>query len=166
MRTLSHILGVGLVLLLVLAPTGCKSHKDEPEPPDTQRNPIIAAGDPAGGPPAANDAQRGAQRIAIENLMTNLYVYYTTFRDEKGHPPRTREEFKAYLETQPEARNLATALGRDWLVLRLDPPPGFNQVLAYEKDPYKKWNNRIVLKGGGAVKMMDDPEFQAALKAQ
>lgn len=164
MRTLSHILVPGMVLLLALAPSGCRKHKDEPEPPDTQRNPIVAAADPAGGPPAANDVLRGSQLRAIENVMKNLHIYYMTFREERGHPPRTREEFKDYLKMEPDARFLVQALDKDWLVLRLDPPPTSNQVLAYEKEPYKKWNNRVVLRAGGAIKVMEDAEFQEALK--
>jgi hypothetical protein len=93
-------------------------------------------------------------------------VYYQTYRDERGQPPRTREEFRAYLKNEPDARILAQALEKDWLVLVLDPPPGTNQVLAYEKEPYKKWNNRVVLLGGGAVQVMTDAEFQAALKGR
>jgi hypothetical protein len=155
---------VGIVLVLALALTGCKKHND-PEPVETGGNPMKP--DPAGGAPAASDPQRGAQLLVIKNLMKGIGIYYQTYRDEhNGQPPRTLAEFKAYVQAQPDARNEAKALDKDWLVLKLDPPPNANQVLAYEKEPYKKWNNRVVLLGGGAVELMGDAEFQAALKGQ
>ena len=154
---------VGIVLVLALALAGCKKKKDaEPEPPDTERNPLKP--DPAGGPPAANDVLRGAQLPVIKNLMHNLGLYYIAYRGDRGQPPRTREEFLTYLKNEPDARILVQALEKDWLVLRLDPPPSATQVLAHEKEPYKKWNNRVVLRGGGAIKVMEDAEFQEALK--
>lgn len=165
MRTLSRFWAVGIVLTLVLALTGCKKHKDTaPEPTEPQGNPLKP--DPAGGAPAASDVQRGAQVRVIENLMRNIGQFYQIYSAEKGHPPRTLEEFRTYLQSDPNARNEAQALDKGWLVLVLDPPPNANQVLAYEKEPYKKWNNRVVLLGGGSVQLMTDAEFQAALKGQ
>jgi hypothetical protein len=165
MHILSRFWVVGLALILALALTGCKKHKDTaPEPTEPQGNPLKP--DPAGGAPAASDVQRGAQLRVIENLMRNIGQYYILYSNENNRPPKTLEEFKAYLRSDPNARNEAQALDKGWLVLRLDPPPNANQVLAYEKEPYQKWNNRVVLLGGGAVQLMTDAEFQAALKAR
>jgi len=164
MGTLRGFWVVGTTLVLALALTGCHRHKDTaPEPVETGGNPLKP--DPAGGPPAANDVQRGTQLLAIKNLMYNLGVYYQAYTLEANiKPPRTREQLKARLQQEPDARILVQALDKDWMVVVLDPPPKTDQVLAYEKEPYKKWNNRVVLLGGGAVELMSDGEFQEALK--
>ena len=76
---------VGIVLALALTLTGCKKHKDaEPEPPKPQGNPLKP--DPAGGPPAANDVQRGTQLLVIKNLMKGIGTYYQFYINEKGRP--------------------------------------------------------------------------------
>jgi hypothetical protein len=151
---------VGIALVLALALTGCKK-STEPEV-DTAPNPMRP--DPAGGPPAASHEVRGAQLQVLRNLMHNLGVYYVGYSAE-GRPPRTREEFKARLKEEgPDTRVLVQALDKDWLVLRLDPPPRGDQVLGYEKEPFKLRNDRLVLLGGGSVVGMGDEEFQKALK--
>ncbi len=167
MRMRSHLFAVGPILVLALVLVGCgKRHKDTtPKPAETGGNPLKP--DPAGGPAAQSEVLRDLQLPVIKNVMTNLGVYYQSYRnDHNDKPPRTREEFKAYLQKEPDARFLVRALDKDWLVLVLDPPPSTTQVLAYEKEPYKKWNNRVVLLGGGAVELMDNSAFQAALKGQ
>ena len=47
---------------------------------------------------------------------------------------------------------------------RLDPPPNGSQVLAYEKDEFQLWHNRLVLFADGSVQMMTTQDFEAALK--
>jgi hypothetical protein len=163
MRRLSRILALGGVLALVLAVAGCKKHHDPTT--ESERNPLHQ--DPAGGAPARNDVQRGAQLRVNENLMRNLGQFYNFYRnDHDGQPPRTEAEFKAYLQSDPNARNEVEALNKGWVVLVLDRPPNSHQVLAYEKEPYQKWGNRIVLMGDASVKLMGEAEFQAALKGQ
>jgi hypothetical protein len=41
-----------------------------------------------------------------------------------------------------------------------------NHVLAYEKEAFQTFQNRLVLFGDASVKLMSEPEFQAALKPQ
>jgi hypothetical protein len=165
MRTLQRLLTVGLVLVLALAVTGCPKKKKDPPPEEPQGNPLRP--DPAGGAPANNDAQRGGQRLVNQNLMQGIGRYYQLCRDEKGKPPQTLEELKAYIQSDPDGRLVAQALDKGWVVLVLDPPPSANQVLAYEKDVYQKWNNRLVLFGDcNSVRMMEDAEFQKVLKGQ
>jgi hypothetical protein len=151
-----------MILLLALAPIGCRKHKDGPEPVDTTPNPLKP--DPAGGPPAASHELRGVQLQVLRNLMHNLGIYYVAYRSDRGRPPRTREEFKEYLKADPDARVLVRALDKDWLVLLLDPPPATEQVLGYEKDHFKLRNDRLVLLGGGSVVGMTDAELDEALK--
>ncbi len=162
MRTLLHVLIAGIVLLLALAPTACRKRNAEPEPVETGGNPLRP--DPAGGAPAASHELRGVQLQVLRNVMHNLGVYYVGYRSE-GRPPRTRDEFKARLrEEGPDTRVLVQALDKDWLVLRLDPPPGTDQVLGHEKESFKLRHDRLVLLGGGAVVGMTDAEFEEALK--
>jgi prepilin-type processing-associated H-X9-DG protein len=152
------------ILIVTLVLVGCKKHKDTaPEPAEPQGNPLKP--DPAGGPPAKTDVQRGAQLKVIENLMRNLGIYYQQYSsDHNNRPPRTLDEFKAYVKADPNARNEAAALDRDWLVMVINPPPNGSQILAYEKEAYAKWNNRVVLFGDGHVEHLTDPELQEALK--
>jgi hypothetical protein len=154
---------IGAVLLLALVLPGCKKHHDPAT--ESEHNPLHQ--DPAGGAPARNDVQRGAQLRVNENLMKQIGLFYQFYRnDHDGQPPRTEAEFKAYLQSDPNARNEVEAFNKGWIVLVLDPPPNSHQVLAYEKEPYQNWGNRIVLLGDGSVKVMVEAEFQAALKAQ
>ncbi len=165
MRALQRLLGAGLVVALVLTLYGChKKKSDPPAPEEPQRNPLHQ--DPAGGAPAQAPVQRGAQRVVNEELLRNFGQFYQAFKtdDPNGRPPRTVAEFRTYLTQDPNARNLVAAIDKDWVVFRLDPPPSGSQVLAYEKDEYQAWHNRLVLLGDGSVKMMVDSEFQAALK--
>jgi hypothetical protein len=164
MRIPLHLGAAGIVLVLALTLAGCKKHKGaEPEPPDTERNPLKP--DPAGGAPARTHVQRGAQLQVLKNLMHNIGIYYQSYRtDNNDRAPRTLEEFKAYLQSIPDARTVAQAVDKGWLVFRMNPPPGANQVLAYEKDAFQLNNDRLVLFGGGQVELLTEDKFQAALQ--
>jgi hypothetical protein len=122
--------------------------------------------DQSGGAPAQGVVRRGAQRQVNQNVLENLGKYYELYRTENGRPPRTVQELRAYLQTDPNARFLVEAIDKDWIVFRLDPPPNSNQVMAYEKEEFAEFHNRLVLFGGGAVQLMTDAEFQKALKGQ
>jgi hypothetical protein len=160
MRAPQRLLGVGLILALTL--TGC--HKKKDATPEPQGNPLRP--DPAGGAPAQGAVQRGAQRVVNQELLRNFGQYYASFKtdDPNGQPPRTLKQFRDYLAQDPNARNLVAAIDKDWVVFRLDPPPLGSQVLAYEKDEFKLWNNRLVLFADGSVQMMLTADFEAALK--
>jgi hypothetical protein len=163
MRTLSRLLSAGVVLVLVLVLAGCRDRKKDTAP-EPQGNPLRP--DPAGGAPAQGVVRRGAQRQVNTNLLENFGKYYELYRTENGRPVRTLQEFRAYLASDPNARYLVEAIDKDWIVFRLDPPPNTNQVLAYEKEEFEQFHNRLVLFGGGAVKLMTDGEFRQALMAQ
>jgi hypothetical protein len=167
MCALQRLLGAGLIVALALTVAGCHRKKpDAPPPPEEPKgNPLKP--DPAGGGGARNDVQRGAQRMVNQNLMRNMGQFFVAYKsDHEDRPPRTAAEFKAYLQADPNASNEAAALDKGWVELVLDPPPTGHQVLAYEKDVYQKWNNRLVLFADGSVEMMLDPDFQKALKGQ
>jgi hypothetical protein len=161
MRALQRLLGVGLIVALALTLTGCPKKKKD-DAPEPQGNPLRP--DPAGGAPAQGAVKRGAQRVVNQSLLEQFGIYYAAYQTDNGRPPRTLAEFRDYLARDPNARNQVAAIDKDWIVWRLDPAPNANQVLAYEKDEFNLWHNRLVLLGGGAVQMMTTDEFQAALK--
>ncbi len=156
---------LGIVLVLVLTLTGC-SKKKKDTAPEPQGNPLRI--DPAGGAPAQGVVRRGGQRQVNQALLRNFGQFYQAYKtdDPNGRPPRTVQEFRNYLVRDPNTRNMVAAIDKGWVVFLLDPPPSANQVLAYEKEAFAQFNNRIVLLGDGSVKLMVDSEFQAALKGQ
>jgi hypothetical protein len=155
-----RVAGIALVIALSLA--GCRGKKGTA--PEATGNPLKP--DPAGGHVVQNEFQRPGQRVVNQDLMKNFGVYYVAYRSEKDGVPRSVAEFKTYLQEDPNARNLVAAIDKDWIVFVLDPPPSGHQVLAYEKDVYQKFNNHLVLFADGAVEMMEDADFQKALKGK
>src|SRR5262249_46824138 len=121
-----------------------------------------------GGAPAQGVVLRGAQRQENQQLLRNIGQYYTLFRNENGRGPRDLQEFLTYLNSDPNARTakVPQTLESGWIVMVFTPEPSGNQVLAYEKEAFQQFQNRLVLLGdGNTVKLMTEPEFQAALKA-
>jgi hypothetical protein len=163
-----HLFALTVVLLLLPPLAGCNRKKKEEPPPDPapQGNPLKP--DAAGGAPAQGAVRRGAQRVVNQELLRDFGQYYAAYKtdDQNGQPPRTVDQFRNYLAHDPNARNLVTAIDKGWVEWRLDPPPAGSQVLAYEKDEFQLWHNRLVLFGDGSVKMMVNDEFQQALKGQ
>jgi hypothetical protein len=100
-----------------------------------------------------------------QQLLRDVGQYYELYRTEHGRPPKTLEEFKAYVKSDPNARNVSKSLEDGWVVMNFPPNPN-SQVLAYEKEPYQKFNNRLVLFQGGAVQLMEEAAFQQALQGQ
>jgi hypothetical protein len=100
-----------------------------------------------------------------QQLLRDVGQYYELYRTEHGRTPRTLAEFQAYVKSDPNARNVSKSLEEGWVVMNLTPNPG-STVLAYEKEPFQKFNNRLVLFQGGAVELMNEPDFQAKLKGQ
>jgi hypothetical protein len=49
--------------------------------------------------------QRGAQRQVNQDLLRQFGIYYAAYRSENGRPPRTLDEFRDYLKSDPNARN-------------------------------------------------------------
>src|SRR5262249_15015049 len=121
-----------------------------------------------GGAPAQGVVQRGAQRQVNQQLLRNIGQYYGLYRTENGRAPLNLEEFLTYLNVDPNARTakVPQALESGWVVMVFTPEPTANQILAYEKEAFQQFQNRLVLFGDGStVKLMDEPEFQSTLKA-
>ena len=109
--------------------------------------------------------RRGGERQEIQQLLRNIGQYYALYRTENGRPPKNLEEFLAYLKSDPNARTakVPQTLENGRVVMVFSPVPAANQVLAYEKEPFKEFQNRLVLFGdGNSVKLMSEAEFQAA----
>jgi hypothetical protein len=155
-----------LMLSSVLLGCAKKKRAAVTEPTEPTGNPLKPK---PGGAPAQNVVQRGAQRQVNQQLLRNIGQYYVLYRTENGRSPRSLEEFLTYLKSDPNARtaNVPQALESGWVVMVFNHEPFSNQVLAYEKEAFQKFQNRLVLFGdGNSVKLMSESDFQAALKAQ
>ena len=154
---------IAVVMLSVLILVGC-AKKQKATNAETTENPLRPK---PGGAPAQGIVQRGAQRQVNQQLLRNIGQYYTLFRTENGRVPRNLEEFLAYVKGDPNARaaNVPQALESGWVVMVFTPEPAANEVLAYEKEAFQTFQNRLVLFGdGNAVKLMTEPEFKAVFK--
>ena len=114
------------------------------------------------GPSAAMDVRRGMDRQKAQGYLTQIGLFYIAYNTEFGRSPKTLEEFENYIKR--DAHNEVKALEDGLLTLKLNAPLSSNVVLGYETEPYR--GMRLVLSGDGHVKMMNDQEFQAALKGQ
>jgi|SRR5579884_674659 len=157
-----------LLALLMSAPSmiGCaKKKKADAETETPAQNPLKPQ---PGGAPVQGVVRRGAQRQVNQQLLRDISQYYMLFRTERGRDPQNLEEFLSYLKSDPNARTakVPDALESGWVVMVFTPNISGNQVLAYEKEAFQEFQNRLVLFGDGSVKLMTEPEFQEALKAQ
>lgn len=153
-------------LMLATISTGCgKKNKTTVAAAEPTGNPLRPE---PGGPPAQSIIGRGAQRQVNQNLLRNVGQYYILYRTEKGRDPQNLQEFLAYLKSDPNARSakMPEALESGWIVMVFTPNSSGNQVLAYEKEAFQQFQNRLVLFVDGSVKLMVEPDFQAALKGQ
>ncbi len=166
-RSVAYRIVVVLMAMLMPALIGCaKKKKAEAEAEAPARNPLNVQ---PGGPPAQGVIRRGAQRQVNQQLLRSIGQYYVLFRTERGRDPKDLQEFLAYLNSDPNARsaNVPQALESGWVVMVFTPNISSNQVLAYEKEAFQQFQNRLVLFGdGNSVKLLTEPDFQAALKAQ
>lgn len=159
---------VFLIAVLMSAPPsiGCAKKKEAAKTEEPAGNPLKPQ---PGGAPAQGVVRRGAQRQVNQQLLRNIGQYYTLFRTERGRDPQNLEEFLTYLKSDPNARtaNVPQALESGWVVMVFKPNLSGSDVLAYEKEAFQEFQNRLVLFGdGNSVKLMTEPEFQAALKGQ
>jgi hypothetical protein len=122
----------------------------------------------AGGPTSQTFVGRGAQRQENQQLLRSIGEYYLLFSTEKGRDPRDLKEFVDYLKSDPNARTakLPQNLEEGWVVMVFGSNNSGSQVLAYEKEVFQAFQNRLVLFRDGSVKLMEEKDFQAALKAQ
>lgn len=157
-------------LIMVPASAGCAKKKHKTATVQTTAATPAATGNPLnvqpGGAPAQGVLRRGAQRQVNQQLLRNIGQYYVLYRTENGRSPRNLQEFLTYLKSDPNARGakMPQALESGWVVMVFSPEPSSNQVLAYEKEAFQQFQNRLVLFGDGSVKLMTEPEFRAALK--
>jgi len=154
------------VLLVALALAGCAKKKKVATESESAGNPLDAKN--LGGAPAQGVVRRGAQRQVNQQMLRSIGQYYALFQTENGRVPRDLPEFLAYVKSDPNARaaKVPQTLESGWVVMVFSPAPSGEKVLAYEKEAFQMFQNRLVLFGdGNSVKLMTEPEFQAALKA-
>src|SRR6185437_1210091 len=159
------VMGVS-VLLVALALAGCAKKKKVATESESAGNPLDAKN--LGGAPAQGVVRRGAQRKVNQQMLRSIGQYYALFQTENGRVPRDLPEFLAYVKSDPNARaaKVPQTLESGWVVMVFSPAPSGEKVLAYEKEAFQMFQNRLVLFGdGNSVKLMTEPEFQAALKA-
>src|SRR5262249_28367256 len=95
---LRYLLTVGMVLFVALALAGCRGKKKDPEP-EPEGNPLKL--NQAGEAPGKNVVRRGVQMQQNKAVLESLGKYYELYRTENGRPPRTFEEFRAYIKADP-----------------------------------------------------------------
>ncbi len=167
----AHRIVAPLLLVLLVLPTlvGCaKKVAPNAQTTTTESNENPLRPKP-GGAPAQGLVQRGAQRQVNQQLLRNIGQYYALFRTENGRGPRDLQDFLAYVKDDPNARtaNIPQALESGWVVIVFTPEPSANAILAYEKEAFQTFQNRLVLLGDcNSVKLMTEPEFQTALKTR
>jgi hypothetical protein len=162
-----------LVLLPVaLCVTGCRRPAaGNANPPGGQNQPAPAEPNRAGNPlqvgpghaPAQGDIRRGGERMIDQNLLTEIGKYYIQFNLENNRSPSSVEELLATMKDAPG--KFRQALQDGWIVMVPKAPTTSNTVILYEKNVYEKNNNRLAAFGDGHVVLMQEPDFQAALKA-
>lgn len=152
-------------LMLASLPIGCARRNRSTEAEAPGKNPLKPG---PGGPTAQTFVGRGAQRQENQQLLRSIGQYYVIFNTEKGRDPRDLKEFVDYLKSDPNARTakLPQNLEEGWVVMVFGANNSGSQVLAYEKEMFQAHQNRLVLFRDSSVKMMTEPEFQAALKGQ
>jgi hypothetical protein len=153
------------VLTSASLPIGCVKRNRSAEAEAPAKNPLKPG---PGGPTSQTFVGRGAQRQENQQLLRSIGEYYLLFSTEKGRDPRDLKEFVDYLKSDPNARTakLPQNLEEGWVVMVFGSNNSGSQVLAYEKEVFQAFQNRLVLFRDGSVKLMEEKDFQAALKAQ
>jgi hypothetical protein len=160
------------LLLVALCLTGCrKPAGGNANPGGGQNQPAAPQPNPAGNPlqvgvgqaPAQGDIRRGAERQIDQNLLTQIGMYYIQFNLENNRSPSSVEELLATMKDAPG--KFRQALQDGWIVMVPGAPTTSNTVILYEKNVYQKNNNRLAAFGDGHVVLMQEPDFQAALKS-
>ncbi|HTU94120.1 MAG TPA: hypothetical protein VMF69_28840 [Gemmataceae bacterium] len=153
------------VLMLASLPIGCAKKNRPAETETPGKNPLKPG---PGGPTAQTFVGRGAQRQENQQLLRSIGQYYVLYNTEKGRDPRDLKEFLDYLKNDPSARTakIPQTLEDGWVVMVFTPNVSGNPILAYEKEVFEAFQNRLVLFRDGSVKLMVEPDFQAALKDQ
>jgi hypothetical protein len=113
------------------------------------------------GPPGVGaHVVRGKERLVAQNELRELAQLYQIFHTNLGGSRPDLEAFKAGLKDTPK---LYQAVADGQYVLRPVASLSSNLVFAYEKDVDLN-GNRLVAMADATVKLMPEPEFQAALK--
>jgi hypothetical protein len=153
-----------LIFAILLALGGCKKKPRGDSPPS---DPDGDTGNPItrniGKTPARNDIQRGAERQVNQAALEQIAKVYIQFELENNRSPATVDELLGAMRGFP-AQHI-DMLKDGWLVMVPNARPTASTVILYEKNVYQKWNQRLAAFGDGHVAMMQEPDFQAALRA-
>lgn len=108
----------------------------------------------------ATNVKRGMELQDVKNQLRNIGQMYLLYNQERTQSP-SLEDFKASLKRDAGKERQALEEGR-YVLLVTENPTG-NVILAHEKAADHN-GNRVVVMGDGGVKMLNEQEFQAALK--
>lgn len=122
------------------------------------------ATEPEGGNPPRRGALPRGQRPVSQASMKNIGEFYRSFREEHRRPPKDLAEFLASFGRDEISQQVASPLEGGLVVMVFPANPSPKTVIAYEKELYGEANDRVVLFADGSVKLMNDADFQAALK--
>jgi hypothetical protein len=154
-----------LAILLVAGVSGCRKKGATTDSPPSNSgggtgNPIT---DGIGKTPARNDIQRGAEKQVDQSVLVEMAKVYIQFNTENNRSPADVNEFLAYMQGFPA--QYINMLKDGWIVMVPNARLTGSTVILYEKNVYQKWNNRVAAFGDGHVATLNEPDFQAALKA-
>jgi hypothetical protein len=152
-----RILGLCFVAFAVATFGACNHNANEPTREEV--NPLRS---PTGAM-AKNDITRGAQKQIHQNSMVQIKLFYTMYYNEQNRPPANLEEFLKFIERDAHLEHELLKEGHVVLVLNVTPTS--ENIIAYEKEPYQKWMNRLVA-FGDRVETMSEADFQAAKQRQ
>jgi hypothetical protein len=154
--TLVVILACGLVIV------GCNRRRGS----DSEGgNPLGANAVGPGTSPAQSHIRRGAERMVDQNLLDQIaLVCFQYGLENNGRCPASKEELIGLLKGFPG--KYIQALQEDWIVFVPKARTDSNMIILYEKHVFQASNNRLVAYGDRHVKLLSEPEFQEAKKAQ
>jgi hypothetical protein len=122
---------------------------------DGPKNPLLGRPEPG-----ARGLRRVVDRPKVQNDLKQLYTFYVTYTTEVGRPPRTLEDFTAYIRT--DSAVLHGALTDRLYELVVDKKVSGNEILLYESAPDAS-GIHIVLKGDGSFASMNSKDLKHAL---
>jgi hypothetical protein len=151
-----------LLLSIDFLLAGCKKSSSTEAPGST--DPWFGGEIGQGGDRAAMAARRGAQLTRNKGDLRSFGQYYVLYTTEAAGSSPTTEGFKAYVLADRNARNLHQALQEERFEFVVRRNATSDMILGYEKKADYN-GNRLVLRCGGDVELIDDQRFQTELKA-
>src|SRR5262249_12775973 len=143
------VAAVSAALLL----TGCP--KPDPETSSSSGAP--------GQPGVGAHVVRGKEKRSLENDIRQLAQLMVAYNTENGHPPKSWEEFKPYI--QREAGRIVQEIEEQQIAVLWGAPLNSGTIIAYEVQADLR-GSHVVARGDGSVVTMPTAQLQAALQGR